>query len=134
MDRSKIATYAEPVAISTYREIDGDIAPERMEAAEICAGYNHSLALTRRGKPYSWGYNGKAVLGRPFSDRTALVALPVPFGQDSKGKKDAAAKEDDVLERYRPRARKDDTVDEKDGGGGQQSKEKKGGGVLFYTT
>ena len=136
MDHSKIAIYENPVAVSTYGVKDGRVLPEKVQdAAEICAGYNHSLALTRRGKPYSWGYHGKAVLGRDLDSNglkkisdadMPLIALAVPFGMDAKGKKDAAAKEEDVLEQFRPRAQKDN-VDEKDGGAGQQSKEKKGG-------
>lgn len=30
----------------------------------VAAGYNHSLALSKSGKVYSWGYNGKGILGR----------------------------------------------------------------------
>lgn len=30
----------------------------------VVASYNHSLALARSGKLYSWGYSGKGILGR----------------------------------------------------------------------
>ena len=86
-----------------------------MDVAEVCAGYNHSLALTRGGKPYSWGYHGKAVLGR--SSSPSLVALAVACGQDFKLKKETGQKEEDRLDLFRPKALKNDTVDEKDGGG-----------------
>lgn len=91
-----------------------------MDVAEICAGYNHSLALTRgsNGKPskaYSWGYWGKAILGRPCNSSTSLVALPVAFNQEFKPANNTFIREN----------LKDDTVDDVDGGGQLQIKEKK---------
>jgi alpha-tubulin suppressor-like RCC1 family protein len=118
----KIPTYADPVAISTYHIVEetpecDEVEPERMDVAEVCAGYNHSLALTKKGKPYSWGYHGRAVLGRPCVGRTPLVALAVTVNQDFKLKKEPGQKDEDQIDRFRPRAQKNDTVDEKDGAG-----------------
>lgn len=95
MDATKNATYDVPVGISCYREEGSKIVPADppVDISEVCAGYNHSLALTRKGKPhswYSWGYYGKSVLGRRLKrDQkiSALVALPVVPHQEGKDKK-----------------------------------------------
>lgn len=31
---------------------------------DVKAGYNHSMAVTKQGKVYTWGYSGYGVLGR----------------------------------------------------------------------
>jgi alpha-tubulin suppressor-like RCC1 family protein len=40
---------------------------DKNDVLMVAAGYNHSIALTKNGKfgkIFSWGYNGKGVLGR----------------------------------------------------------------------
>ena len=46
---------------------NNEIGIEKEKGAQIvqaCAGFNHSLALSKGMKGYSWGYSGKGVLGR----------------------------------------------------------------------
>ena len=116
-----------------------------MDLSEIVAGYNHSLALSRKGRPYTWGFYRKGVLGRELGvdlhlenenyfdkkklDHT-LIALPVLIGPDLfKAKKNNPGINDDVLERWRPH-RKDDSMDEKDVVKAQKGKEKGVKGVM----
>ena len=35
-----------------------------MQFTQIVAGFNHSMALTKNGLFYTWGYNGYGLLGR----------------------------------------------------------------------
>jgi alpha-tubulin suppressor-like RCC1 family protein len=42
---------------------------------QVCAGFNHSLSLSKRGVAYSWGYCGKGLLGR-MKEQSGL-ALPI---------------------------------------------------------
>lgn len=37
---------------------------EKNEAMAVNASYNHSMALSKTGKVYSWGFSGKGTLGR----------------------------------------------------------------------
>ena len=36
----------------------------KKEIIHVFASFNHSLALSKTGKLYSWGYSGKGILGR----------------------------------------------------------------------
>jgi len=70
--------HREPVRISMYKLSLGtrEIMKERSEIVQASAGFNHSLVLSKDGKAYSFGYNGKGVLGRiPENFR-----VPLPVG------------------------------------------------------
>ena len=57
----------------------GEVArPDRKaDIVQSAAGFNHSVALSKTGKAYSWGYSGKGLLGRhEKNDR-----LPLPVGR-----------------------------------------------------
>ena len=53
----------DPTKISMFKSID-PIGKDVNDVIQVCAGINHSLALTESGKLYSWGYSGKNILGR----------------------------------------------------------------------
>ena len=57
------------------KEIERD---EFDKVVSVYCGTNHSLALTQSGNAYSWGYSGKALLGRVsnFNEN----ALPLGLG------------------------------------------------------
>jgi hypothetical protein len=51
-----------PVKIKVFKNDD---SPEtKKEIIHVVASFNHSLALSKTGKLYTWGYSGKGILGR----------------------------------------------------------------------
>jgi alpha-tubulin suppressor-like RCC1 family protein len=82
-----------PVKISVYKRntrkqsenaLEKDkwepIVKDKNDVVDVCAGFNHSLALTRSEKAYSWGYSGKGVLGRNTADLPVLSGIPLQIG------------------------------------------------------
>ena len=59
-------TQKTPVKISMYKPGHGNSEPtkDKNDILQVCAGFNHSMALSKSGKVYSWGYSGKGLLGR----------------------------------------------------------------------
>jgi alpha-tubulin suppressor-like RCC1 family protein len=54
--------YMLPVKIKVFKN---DETPEtKKEIIHVIASFNHSLALSKTGKLYTWGYSGKGILGR----------------------------------------------------------------------
>jgi alpha-tubulin suppressor-like RCC1 family protein len=43
----------------------------------VAASYNHSLAVSKNGKVFTWGFSGKGVLGR---QRKIEEYLPIETG------------------------------------------------------
>jgi alpha-tubulin suppressor-like RCC1 family protein len=84
----------EPKKINMYRANQSGNEPQKDkdDSIQVSAGFNHSMALARSGKAYSWGYAGKGLLGRekvlkdadPSADapprETHMLALPVGLG------------------------------------------------------
>ena len=71
-----------PVRIALYKyPHNGSSEPvkDKHDLLQVCAGFNHSLALSKKGIAYSWGYRGKGLLGR----RTEQSGLALPLGQDN---------------------------------------------------
>jgi alpha-tubulin suppressor-like RCC1 family protein len=67
-----------PVKISMYK-LNSDNEPQKtkQEILVVKAGFNHSLALSKNGKLFSWGYKGKGLLGRRVDSDTMGTALGV---------------------------------------------------------
>lgn len=42
---------------------------------QVAAGYNHSMAVTRQGRVYTWGYSGFSVLGRTKEVQNVPIAI-----------------------------------------------------------
>ena len=56
-----------PERVNLYRinqEQPDKLMHDKNDTIIVSAGYNHSMCLTRTGKIYTWGYNGKGILGR----------------------------------------------------------------------
>ena len=53
---------------------------DKNDIVQVCAGFNHSMALSKSGKVYSWGYGGKGLLGRTVDPKTKHNAIPLPVG------------------------------------------------------
>jgi len=54
-----------PERIGVFRSVDGgDFIADKQEVVQIVAAFNHSLALGKQGRVFTWGYNGKDLLGR----------------------------------------------------------------------
>ena len=53
---------------------------DKNDIVQVCAGFNHSMALSKSGKVYSWGYSGKGLLGRMIDPSTKFLSLPLPVG------------------------------------------------------
>jgi len=51
----------------------------------VAAGANHSLALTKDGLVYAWGYNYNGQLGYPTSGDHSVYAVPVSVPSDAAG-------------------------------------------------
>ena len=54
---------------------------DKNDLVQVCAGFNHSLALSKRGPAFSWGYRGKGLLGR--TKEHSGLALPIGQGGSS---------------------------------------------------
>ena len=55
-----------PVKIKMFK--NNDFPENKNEIIHVFASFNHSLALSKTGKLYTWGYSGKGLLGRTGSD------------------------------------------------------------------
>ena len=64
-DKEGIVMVPEKINFYRFSSDSTDISLDKSEAILVSAGYNHSMALSRSGKVYTWGYNGKGILGRP---------------------------------------------------------------------
>jgi alpha-tubulin suppressor-like RCC1 family protein len=76
----------EPVKIAMYAahgETTSEISKDSgAKIIQVSASYNHSLALAKSGKGYSWGYQGRGVLGRATrSGDYPGIALPIGTGK-----------------------------------------------------
>jgi len=69
--------YKVPVKISMYKMQGGEAVKAKNDIVSVCAGFNHSLAQSKTGKLYSWGYKGKGLLGRKCDDANALYNTPL---------------------------------------------------------
>lgn len=56
--------YKVPVKISMYKQHGQATAKAKHDIEAVHAGFNHSVALSKTGKVYTWGYKGKGLLGR----------------------------------------------------------------------
>lgn len=43
---------------------------------KVFAGYNHSIALSNKGKLSTWGYKGKGLLGRTDGGNGDRISVP----------------------------------------------------------
>ena len=70
-----------PVKISMYKQKGhGEPAKDKNDIVHVCAGFNHSMALSESKKVYSWGYSGKGLLGRSANTKSKFNAIPLPVG------------------------------------------------------
>ena len=73
-----------PVRIALYKyHASSEPVKDKHDLLQACAGFNHSLALSKKGIAYSWGYRGKGLLGR--STEQSGLALPIGPGQGQPG-------------------------------------------------
>lgn len=54
--------YMLPVKIKVFK--NDDLPETKKDIIHVVASFNHSLALSKTGKLYTWGYSGKGILGR----------------------------------------------------------------------
>lgn len=72
--------YADPIKISMYdMKSPESFVKENAHIVQVCAGYNHSIALSKQNRGYTWGYSGKGVLGR-IANPKPLPGMPLPLG------------------------------------------------------
>ena len=66
-----------PVKISTYKQGHNEPSKDKNDVVHVVAGFNHSMALSKSGKVYSWGYSGKGLLGRAIDTKTKPNTIPM---------------------------------------------------------
>lgn len=61
-------------------EKDNNIMIDGSEVLQVLASYNHSMALSKNWRVYTWGYKGKGLLGRGSQ---AYDYLPIQIGTEN---------------------------------------------------